>query len=353
MPNRVRHARAGAHGPAQLQVSAHNAGIRQCTDALDCAVCVCRQHARRGHESTPARAFIDTAAERYVVLTYSEYFTSQKCWICACQLARTRGWSWRHWRCPHNPLNGSGTHGKQNNQVVKHGKLRHVAEENKDVVAALALFRIALNALVDGGRPIEWCADAKRDFVERRRRRRQQQQQEEQEEQEEQHDDADAADNELSFAEAEQLLESLAPSPAPEQEEIDDIDQQQDQQHASLWSGRIGLFEFENCEFGVSDDDDEQWWMTAAQHVDMQVNDNAEFDENDYIFYADDVDEVDEVEDNNEEEEDDEDDEDDDDEDDNDDNPQRKRIKPAAAGLELDDDDAQQHGAHDDRTGIM
>ena len=120
----------------------------------------------------PAKAFIEALSKRFRVFTLSEYYTSQKCWQCGAQLVRTRGWSWRHWRCPHSPLNGTGTHGAQRNQVLKQGKLRHVAEENKDVVAALSMLRIGVMLLIDGSRPIEWCSHAQRDVHEREQQQR-------------------------------------------------------------------------------------------------------------------------------------------------------------------------------------
>jgi hypothetical protein len=130
------------------------------------------QSTAKGHQSVAAAAFVEALTKRYRVFTLSEYHTSQKCWQCGAQLVRTRGWSWRHWRCPHSLKNGTGTHGAQRNQVLKNGKLRHVAEENKDVVAALSMFRIGVMLLIDGSRPIEWCSHAQRDVHEREQQQR-------------------------------------------------------------------------------------------------------------------------------------------------------------------------------------
>ena len=135
-------------------------------------------------------------------------------------------------------------------------------------------------------------------------------------------------------------------------------------QQSALFSGTVGQFTFENCQFGVEDGDDEydndydhddklqqldldhhhhqqqsvvlddddgEWWTAAPtlQHVD---DNDDEFGEHDYTGYASDND---------------------DDDNDDDEQHQRKRARAAAAGLELEDDNAQQHGAHDGHTGIM
>jgi hypothetical protein len=43
-----------------------------------------------------------------------------------------------------------------------------VAEENKDVIAAMAMMRIGVCVLIDGGRPVEWCSHDVRDAYEKR-----------------------------------------------------------------------------------------------------------------------------------------------------------------------------------------
>jgi hypothetical protein len=94
--------------------------------------------------------YVDAVANRFRCFTVSEFYTSQKCWQCGAQLLKTRGWSWRYWRCEHN----GGSLVKD-----KHGKQRHSAEENKDVIAALSMARIGMMLLIDGSRPLEWCSD--------------------------------------------------------------------------------------------------------------------------------------------------------------------------------------------------
>lgn len=94
--------------------------------------------------------YVEAVAKRYRCFTVSEYYTSQKCWQCGARLLKTRGWSCRYWRCEHN---GGGLVRDQ------HGKQRHSAEENKDVIAALSMARIGMMLLIDGSRPLEWCSD--------------------------------------------------------------------------------------------------------------------------------------------------------------------------------------------------
>jgi hypothetical protein len=110
--------------------------------------------------------YVRAVANKCRLFTVSEFYTSQKCWQCGSQLLRTRGWSWRYWRCPHSEKNGRGKDGS--NTVVKKGKRRHVAEENKDVVAAMSMVRIGIMLLVSGNRPAEWASDSQRNELERR-----------------------------------------------------------------------------------------------------------------------------------------------------------------------------------------
>jgi hypothetical protein len=120
----------------------------------------------KGHKAAPMADYVRAVANKCRLFTVSEFYTSQKCWQCGSQLLRTRGWSWRYWRCPHSEKNGHGKDGS--NTVVKKGKRRHVAEENKDVVAAMSMVRIGIMLLVSGNRPAEWATDSQRNELERR-----------------------------------------------------------------------------------------------------------------------------------------------------------------------------------------
>ena len=120
--------------------------------------------------------FVAAAAKQMATIGLNEYYTSQKCKACGSQLVRTRGWSVRFWRCPHSELNGTGVRidGEAEAGNFKReggrpdGKWRHVAEENKDVIAAMAMLRIGVCVLIDGGRPVEWCSHDVRDAYEKR-----------------------------------------------------------------------------------------------------------------------------------------------------------------------------------------
>jgi hypothetical protein len=130
---------------------------------------VCRRFGgahHKGHKAAPMADYVRAVANKCRLFTVSEFYTSQKCWQCGSQLLRTRGWSWRYWRCPHSEKNGHGKDGS--NTVVKKGKRRHVAEENKDVVAAMSMVRIGIMLLVSGNRPAEWASDSQRNELERR-----------------------------------------------------------------------------------------------------------------------------------------------------------------------------------------
>jgi hypothetical protein len=136
------------------------------------------QQTHAGHRSGDSMQFVAAAARQMVTIGLNEYYTSQKCKECGSQLVRTRGWSVRFWRCPHSELNGTGV-SIHVNAVDKagnfkreggrpDGKWRHVAEENKDVIAAMAMMRIGVCVLIDGGRPVEWCSHDVRDAYEKR-----------------------------------------------------------------------------------------------------------------------------------------------------------------------------------------
>jgi hypothetical protein len=121
----------------------------------------------KGKRAGACAAFVDAARRQFVTFLLSEYYTSQKCWQCGAQLVKTRGHSYRFWRCPHSLLNGTGqgVPGRPN-MVMRGGKQRHVAEENKDVVAALSMLQIGIRLMIDGARPAEWCANDVRDYAE-------------------------------------------------------------------------------------------------------------------------------------------------------------------------------------------
>jgi hypothetical protein len=133
------------------------------------------QQTHAGHRSGDSMQFV-AAARQMVTIGLNEYYTSQKCKACGSELVRTRGWSVRFWRCPHSKLNGTGVsiHGVDEAGDFKReggrpdGKWRHVAEENKDVIAAMAMMRIGVCVLIDGGRPVEWCSHDVRDAYEKR-----------------------------------------------------------------------------------------------------------------------------------------------------------------------------------------
>jgi hypothetical protein len=124
----------------------------------------------KGHKSSPMVDFVEEVAKRYRTITVSEFNTSQKCSHCGSQLTRTRAGQVRFVRCEKSHLNGTGNKQltKTGNQVLRNGKRRHVAEQNKDYVAALSMARIGLWLLVDGTRPAPWCTDAQRAAYEKR-----------------------------------------------------------------------------------------------------------------------------------------------------------------------------------------
>ena len=134
------------------------------------------QQTHAGHRSGDSMQFVAAAAKQMATIGLNEYYTSQKCKACGSQLVRTRGWSVRFWRCPHSELNGTGVRidGEAEAGNFKReggrpdGKWRHVAEENKDVIAAMAMLRIGVCVLIDGGRPVEWCSHDVRDAYEKR-----------------------------------------------------------------------------------------------------------------------------------------------------------------------------------------
>jgi hypothetical protein len=134
------------------------------------------QQTHAGHRSGDSMQFVAAAARQMVTIGLNEYYTSQKCKACGSELKRTRGWSVRFWRCPHSELNGTGVsiHAVDEAGDFKReggrpdGKWRHVAEENKDVIAAMAMMRIGVCVLIDGGRPVEWCSHDVRDAYEKR-----------------------------------------------------------------------------------------------------------------------------------------------------------------------------------------
>jgi hypothetical protein len=134
------------------------------------------QQTHAGHRSGDSMQFVAAAARQMVTIGLNEYYTSQKCKACGSELKRTRGWSVRFWRCPHSKLNGTGVsiHGVDEAGDFKReggrpdGKWRHVAEENKDVIAAMAMMRIGVCVLIDGGRPVEWCSHDVRNAYEDR-----------------------------------------------------------------------------------------------------------------------------------------------------------------------------------------
>ena len=136
------------------------------------------QQTHAGHRSGDSMQFVAAAAKQMATIGLNEYYTSQKCKACGSQLVRTRGWSVRFWRCPHSELNGKGVRiddeAEAGNGNFKReggrpdGKWRHVAEENKDVIAAMAMLRIGVCVLIDGGRPVEWCSHDVRDAYEKR-----------------------------------------------------------------------------------------------------------------------------------------------------------------------------------------
>jgi hypothetical protein len=124
----------------------------------------------KGHKSSPMIDFVEEVAKRYRTFTVSEFNTSQKCSHCGSQLTRTRAGQVRFVRCEKSHLNGTGNKQltKTGNQVLRNGKRRHVAEQNKDYVAALSMARIGLWLLIDGTRPAPWCTDAQRAAYEER-----------------------------------------------------------------------------------------------------------------------------------------------------------------------------------------
>jgi hypothetical protein len=124
----------------------------------------------KGHKSAPMVDFVEQVAKRYRTITVSEFNTSQKCSHCGSQLKRTRAGQVRFVRCRHSHLNGTGNAHltKASNLVLRNGKRRHVAEQNKDYVAALSMARIGLWLLIDGTRPAPWCTDAQRAAYEER-----------------------------------------------------------------------------------------------------------------------------------------------------------------------------------------
>jgi hypothetical protein len=125
---------------------------------------------QKGHKAAPMADFVEQVAKRYRTITVSEFNTSQKCSHCGSQLKRTRAGQVRFVRCEHSHLNGTGNKQltKTGNQVLRNGKRRHVAEQNKDYVAALSMARIGLWLLIDGTRPAPWCTDAQRAAYEER-----------------------------------------------------------------------------------------------------------------------------------------------------------------------------------------
>jgi hypothetical protein len=125
---------------------------------------------QKGHKSAPMIDFVEQVGKRYRTITVSEFNTSQKCSHCGSQLTRTRAGQVRFVRCEKSHLNGTGNKQltKTGNQVLRNGKRRHVAEQNKDYVAALSMARIGLWLLVDGTRPAPWCTDAQRAAYEKR-----------------------------------------------------------------------------------------------------------------------------------------------------------------------------------------
>lgn len=134
------------------------------------------QQTHAGHRSGDSMQFVAAAAKQMATIGLNEYYTSQKCKACGSQLVRTRGWSVRFWRCPHSNLNDKGVRIDDQSQAGNFkreggrpdGKWRHVAEENKDVIAAMAMLRIGVCVLIDGGRPVEWCSHDARDVYEKR-----------------------------------------------------------------------------------------------------------------------------------------------------------------------------------------
>ena len=81
--------------------------------------------------------------------------TSQLCWSCGQRIVKTRGWSVRHHRCPHRTPPTDGPTMVRN----RHGKQRHVHEENKDTIAALSMLRIGVTLLLTGKKLKPWCTD--------------------------------------------------------------------------------------------------------------------------------------------------------------------------------------------------
>jgi hypothetical protein len=126
---------------------------------------------QRGHKAAPMHDFVEQVAKRFRTMTVSEFYTSQKCTDCGAQLKRTRGGQVRFVRCEHSPLNGSGdaTLSSTKNFVLgRGGKRRHVAEQNKDHVAALSMARIGVWLLCFGTRPAEWATYLQRTVLEQR-----------------------------------------------------------------------------------------------------------------------------------------------------------------------------------------
>jgi hypothetical protein len=125
---------------------------------------------QKSHKSAPMIDFVEEVAKRYRTITVSEFNTSQKCSHCGSQLTRTRAGQVRFVRCEKSHLNGTGNKQltKTGNQVLRNGKRRHIAEQNKDYVAALSMARIGLWLLIDGTRPAPWCTDAQRAAYEER-----------------------------------------------------------------------------------------------------------------------------------------------------------------------------------------
>lgn len=77
----------------------------------------------RGHAPSPAKRFVQSLKEAgYTVFECNEYLTSQRCDVCGSELQRTRGHSFRFWRCEHDC-------GSDTSAAARDSKHRHKAEQ--------------------------------------------------------------------------------------------------------------------------------------------------------------------------------------------------------------------------------
>lgn len=107
----------------------------------------------RGSHKVATESFRRALSKRCLVIVVDEYLTSQLSWCCGAKMVKTRGHSYRYWRCPNR---------ESKQEKGRDGKLRSSAEENKDVVACISMLRIGLGLILDGTRPVKWARPARR-----------------------------------------------------------------------------------------------------------------------------------------------------------------------------------------------